>query len=114
LPYVGFFFDDAIKFVPDGDAVVIRHVFFLMQSRNFRFSGLGVVLLPFGFAIVVFMRFTLILLQLAVSSFLLLLISGWSVFAIALVWLLLLAVPVFLVESLLTLCAGAVFFSSAR
>jgi hypothetical protein len=85
-----------------------------MQSRNFRFSGLGVVLLPFGFAIVVFMRFTLILLQLAVSSFLLLLISGWSVFAIALVWLLLLAVPVFLVVSLLTLCAGAAFFSSAR
>ena len=57
------------------------------------------------------MRFTLVLLQLAISSCLLLLLSGWQFFAIALVWLLVLALPVFLMEALLTLCAGASFFS---
>ena len=60
------------------------------------------------------MRFTLIFLQLAVFSFLLLLLLGWAVFAQALVWILVLAVPVFLLEALLTLCAGAAFFSNGR
>jgi hypothetical protein len=60
------------------------------------------------------MRFTVALLQLAAGLFVLLLFTGSAGLASAFVWLLLLALPVFLLEALLTLCGAASFFAGPK
>ena len=61
------------------------------------------------------MRFTFIFFMLAFLLFILTLVSGGAaLFAVPLVWLLVLGVPVFVVEAVLTLFGAAAFFTSPK